>query len=87
MRWRYPLFVLILALIFIALFSFFAHSEEPTTIATVTVRSGDTLWSLAREHGDPNSDPRNTVYVIRQINDLDSPQIYPGQKLQVPVRN
>ncbi len=87
MRWRYPFIVLVLALIFIALFTIFAHIEEPVRFATVTVRSGDTLWSLAREHGNPETDPRNTVYEMRQINNLESPQIYPGQKLQIPVTN
>ncbi len=87
MRWRYPFFVLVLALIFIALFTIFAHSEEPTQVVTVRVSSGDTLWSLAREYGDPGTDPRNTVFAIRQINNLENPRIYPGQELKVPLSN
>jgi len=84
MRWRYPFFILILALFFIAVFTIFAHSDEPLRVTTITVNSGDTLWGIARKYGDQDTDPRNTVQVIRELNQLDDPKIYPGQKLKIP---
>lgn len=43
-----------------------------------TVRSGDSLWSIARSHG-------TTVREIRTVNGLDGSRIYPGQVLTLPL--
>lgn len=43
------------------------------------VRSGDSLWDIAREHG-------TTVRELREANDLRNSRIYPGQVLTVPGR-
>jgi hypothetical protein len=48
---------------------------------TIMVHSGDTLWSIAKEHG--HGDPRAYISDIMRINDLDDAVIYPGQMLQV----
>lgn len=48
------------------------------TLATYTVRSGDTLWKIARSHG---TSPRT----LQQVNGLRGSRIYPGQQLRVPV--
>ena len=60
--------------------------DNPTR--TVTVKEGQTLWSIA---SSINSEGRyNTNYlvsVIEDINDLDSAIINPGQKLKVPKIN
>ena len=52
--------------------------------ATVTVRPGDTLWSIAEDVAEPGQDIRDTVAVLREINDLDSSVIVPDQSLVVP---
>lgn len=46
---------------------------------TYRVRSGDSLWQIAREFG-------TSVATIKQINGLRSSQIKPGQSLIVPTR-
>jgi LysM repeat protein len=43
------------------------------------VRSGDTLWSIARESGVPVSE-------IRAINAIGDSRIFEGQLLQLPTR-
>jgi nucleoid-associated protein YgaU len=51
--------------------------------SSVTVETGDTLWSIASSvAGD--SDVRLVVDRIRQLNGLRSPDIVPGQVLQLP---
>lgn len=47
-------------------------------LATYTVRSGDTLWRIARSLG---TSPRTLL----QVNGLRTSRIYPGQQLRVPV--
>jgi LysM repeat protein len=49
------------------------------------VEPGDTLWSVATEHYPASEDPRVTVEVIREANDLPDAQIYPGARLELPA--
>jgi nucleoid-associated protein YgaU len=60
-----------------------AGAESPTVF--YTVEPGDTLWSVATEHYPPSEDPRVTVEVIRDANDLPDAQIYPGARLELPA--
>jgi hypothetical protein len=51
-------------------------SEDPTT--EYRVRSGDSLWTIARRHG-------TTVDELRDVNELRGSQIFVGQVLDVPL--
>ena len=51
----------------------------------VTVKNGDTVWKIAKKHNINKKDIRKLVYEIREINDLDSLIIYPGQLIKVPT--
>ena len=46
------------------------------------VQPGDTLWSIALAH--VGGDPREGVWKIQQLNDLEGATIVPGQRLVVP---
>lgn len=48
------------------------------------VHSGDTLWTIAAERKGENIDIRKYVYDLRQLNNLKSANIYPGQELLLP---
>lgn len=48
----------------------------------VLVRSGDTLWGLAKEHS--SEDPREAVEEIVAANGLESAGIRPGMAIWVP---
>jgi hypothetical protein len=57
-----------------------AEEVPPSTGAMVDayrVNRGDSLWSIARRH-------RTTVATLKQLNNLDSERITPGQLLSVP---
>jgi nucleoid-associated protein YgaU len=58
-------------------------SVAPTAAATVVVRSGDTLWSIAAEHYT-GGDIRDEVARILAANRLSSPVIQPGETLILP---
>ncbi|MCU1668877.1 MAG: Peptidoglycan-binding lysin domain protein [Blastococcus sp.] len=52
-------------------------------VSSVTVESGDTLWSIASSVSG-NSDVRAVVDQIRRLNALRSVDLVPGQVLQLP---
>jgi Tfp pilus assembly protein FimV len=56
--------------------------QQPTVSHTVS--QGETLWSIAAST-NPNADPREVVYAIRNINDIDPGHLRPGLVLKVPV--
>ncbi|GAA4490592.1 LysM peptidoglycan-binding domain-containing protein [Microbacterium panaciterrae] len=55
------------------------------TFATVTVQSGDTLWSIAGEVA-PKVDPRDVVAAISKLNLIDGGVISVGQHLAIPAQ-
>lgn len=64
-----------------------AESAEIPQYTKIYVRSGDTLWSLAEQHGSSSLDTRKVIYEISLLNNLDDDYIYPGQVLTIPLYN
>jgi hypothetical protein len=55
----------------------------PRNLAQVTVRPGQTLWSVA-ENADPDADTRAVVQQIIELNGLTGNVVFAGQRLWVP---
>ena len=51
---------------------------------TVTVRGGDSLWSIVNKVNNGNYDSRVLIDAVKEVNDIGS-IIRPGQTLIVPV--
>lgn len=51
----------------------------------ITVEPGDTLWTIADEYMSDDTDPRESVYMICEANDISADQLYAGQTLKIPV--
>ncbi|WP_375387683.1 LysM peptidoglycan-binding domain-containing protein [uncultured Amnibacterium sp.] len=60
-------------------------AASPTTVATVVVRPGDSLWAIARRSA-PHTDPRTTVAAIQRANHLSGSLVQAGDRLQVPAQ-
>ncbi|MTE23163.1 LysM peptidoglycan-binding domain-containing protein [Microbacterium sp. ZXX196] len=54
------------------------------TFETVTVMSGDSLWSIA-ERVAPSADPRDVVDEIASLNGLAGAELEMGQRLALPA--
>ena len=67
-----------------ALSSMHLYAATPQHYATVIVRPGDTLWSIASKHTG-SSDVQDTIDRISEVNHLDTASIEPGQRLRVPM--
>ena len=64
-----------------------AHAFSGTDHQVVrhyVVRSGDSLWSIARAAA-PSADPRLVIDQIERTNGLASASLVPGQRLAVPA--
>lgn len=59
-------------------------SAPAGTFETVTVMSGESLWSLAEEIA-PTEDPRDVVDAIVRLNSLDDAMVRAGQRIALPA--
>jgi hypothetical protein len=57
----------------------------PADVESVTVGSGETLWSIAAELTAPGSDVRDVISQIVALNGLESEALVAGQQLTVPT--
>jgi nucleoid-associated protein YgaU len=60
-------------------------APPPAPPRRVVVRYGDSLWTLAREHGDPRRDVRAVVTEIARANRVSAGVLRPGQVLVIPA--
>lgn len=65
--------------------SYDADGLTEQTYKCVIVESGDTLWDIACEYCDDDTDVRDMVRMIIDINSLTGSSIRSGEKLLVPV--
>jgi hypothetical protein len=56
---------------------------NPGAIHWVSVRAGDSLWSLATRYA-PNTDPREWIDQVTAINNLGTAGIYAGERIALP---
>jgi LysM repeat protein len=59
--------------------------DDIETTAIHVVQPGDTLWEIAAASTPAGEDVRDTVEVIKNINELTSSLILPGHRLVVPA--
>ncbi len=60
------------------------HAASATRYTTTTVRSGQTLWSIAAAHTGETGDIQDTIDRISEANHLDNATLQPGQHLRIP---
>lgn len=62
-----------------------ARSQEVIRYEVYVVKSGDTLWSIAKKYATKNIDIRRYIYDIMRENGMETPALMPGQVLHIPV--
>jgi predicted Zn-dependent protease len=60
------------------------YAAGPERFTTVTIRAGDTLWSLADRRTPGGGDVEQTIDTIVAINHLDGASIVPGEHIKIP---
>ena len=88
-RQRSAFLMVVMAVVVMMAHSAFSKPEnikDEYNVVSVTVQSGDTLWSIAGEYKPDNKDMREFVYEIAANNGIKDCEIVCGQTIFVPVR-
>jgi hypothetical protein len=76
--------IVVLTIILSAFFANTVYGYKKPSFKVITVKSGDTLWDIAKKYSD-NKDIRKYIYDIKEVNNLNSSFIYEGSRIRVPV--
>ena len=78
--------IAIVIFLLIAIFNVsIAKSNNEEEIIDYTIAPGQTLWSIAREYTPNSKDIRETIYEIKQLNNMTDSSIYPRQTIQIKI--
>lgn len=75
---------LVVAAVVLIAMTHIALGNQRVRYSVVTVRAGQSLWSIAAGHY-PESDPRVTVPAIQRANHLASAMVHSGERLRLPT--
>jgi nucleoid-associated protein YgaU len=76
----------LIAMLIAACYGAKARQVVPTVLKEVTVRPGDSLWTIARQHGDPQTYILQRMEDIARVNSLeDAAILHPGERLLIPI--
>ena len=79
----FSILIILSVLLSTILFATSAYGYEGQQYETITVQSGDTLWSIAEKYCR-SGDIRKYIYEIKKANHLSSSAIFAGDELLVP---
>ncbi len=88
---RFFLSIFTLSLAIITVISLFINSRKVYSFTykeehiEVIVKAGDTLWKIAKEHMPKDYDIRKMIHEIREINNMETADVYPGDLVKVPI--
>ena len=90
-RFRFTVFMVSVLLIVsmavgLLIGSFNASGSTKYSYETITIQSGDTLWSIAEEYAPEGQDIRDYIYEICDKNDIKAGDIVQGQDIMIPVQ-
>ncbi len=74
-------------IIFMMVYTASVSGYKEPSYETVTISSGDTLWSIAQQYKSDNSDIREYIHDIKKLNKLDSGLLIENTSIIIPVEN
>lgn len=78
-------FIFIISLVaFLIIYTNSVAGYEEPQYQSIVVSSGDTLWSIAKKYGN-DSDIREYIHKVKEINNLDSSVLYDNTAILVPI--
>jgi len=86
-RFKRFMFISILSIsmfIFTFAATFNAYSKDIPQYDYISVKDGDTIWSIASDYSD-KMEIREMIYNISKVNNIQNASIYPGDIIRVPI--
>jgi hypothetical protein len=81
-------FLLISIIIFVFINSTKAHSSiYETRYRDYYVHEGDNLWDISSRNIPEGYDIRKMIYEIKELNNIETGYIYPGDTIKIPIYN
>lgn len=77
--------LIMIALLVAAVLVSKSPTVETATTVSVSVRPGDTLWSLAKAHPVPGLDTAQSAQVIAELNEVAGSTLIAGSVIHVPA--
>ncbi|MDF2987072.1 MAG: Peptidoglycan-binding LysM [Eubacterium sp.] len=74
-------------IIFMMVYTVSVSGHKEPCYETVTINSGDTLWSIAQQYNSDNRDIRGYIHDIKKLNNLDSSLLIENTSIIIPVEN
>jgi LysM repeat protein len=62
-----------------------ANGETKKELKSITIRSGETLWSIASDYRKPGQDVRKLIEEIKKANNMNTSIIIAGETILVPI--
>jgi len=84
---RMLVYIILLLSLTVNVFNIFAQGKQDIgDIETrqIVVMEGDTLWGIAQKNMDDDSDIRDYIYQIQELNAMDGANLIPGETIMVP---
>ncbi|MFW6269722.1 MAG: cell division suppressor protein YneA, partial [Bacillota bacterium] len=76
--------VILISLVLTILLAWVSVGQTDSEYIVIEIEEGDSLWKIASEYRQENTDLRKIIYKIKRINRMDSVLLSPGQKLKIP---
>ena len=83
-RFMFMSILLISILVFESMATLNAYSKDIPQFDYISVKEGDTLWSIASDYA-ANKEIREVIYEISRANNIQDASIYPGDIIKIPL--
>lgn len=87
-RYSYAIVLLVLSVSSALLISYQSHSFDKKAYVNVTISEGDSLWKIADQYsGDYSLSKDHFISWVKKHNNIEGDQIFPGEKIAIPVKS
>lgn len=83
-RFMFISILFISILVFASMATLNAYSKDIPQFDYISVKEGDTLWSIASDYA-ANKEIREVIYEISRANNIQNASIYPGDIIKIPL--
>ena len=81
---KHIIVILILVSIIMSIVVLKTSGNVPENHKEIRIEKGQTLWEIANKHNSQENDIRKLIFDIKELNELNSAMLQPGDTLLIP---